>query len=81
MAFLQNMGPTEILLILLVVLLLFGAKRLPDLARALGRSLNEFRKGREEGAGKRPDEKTGAAAKKPEDKSEGGDEAGRAQDA
>ena len=34
-----NIGATEILLILLVVLLLFGAKRLPDLSRALGRSL------------------------------------------
>jgi sec-independent protein translocase protein TatA len=44
-------GPLEILLILLVVLLLFGAKRLPDLARSLGKSLSEFKKGREEGTG------------------------------
>jgi len=42
-------GPWELLLILFVVLLLFGAKRLPDLARSLGRSLSEFKKGREEG--------------------------------
>ena len=42
-------GPLEILLILLVALLLFGAKRLPDLARSLGKSLSEFKKGREEG--------------------------------
>ena len=42
-------GPFELLLILFVVLLLFGARRLPDLARSLGRSLSEFRKGREEG--------------------------------
>ena len=34
-----GLGPTELLLILLVVLLLFGAKRLPDLSRSVGRSL------------------------------------------
>ncbi|MBU0715373.1 MAG: twin-arginine translocase TatA/TatE family subunit [Verrucomicrobia bacterium] len=45
----MNVGWPEILLILLVVLLLFGAKRLPDLARSLGKSLREFKKGREEG--------------------------------
>lgn len=43
-------GPFEILLILIVVLLLFGAKRLPDLARAMGKSMSEFKKGKEEGA-------------------------------
>lgn len=42
-------GFPELLLILLVVLLLFGAKKLPDLARSLGRSMSEFKKGREEG--------------------------------
>ena len=45
----MNIGWPEILLILLIVLLLFGAKRLPDLARSLGKSLREFKKGREEG--------------------------------
>lgn len=42
-------GWLEILLIAAVILLLFGAKRLPDLARSLGKSLSEFRKGRAEG--------------------------------
>lgn len=42
-------GPFELILILVVVLLLFGARRLPDLARSLGRSLSEFKRGREEG--------------------------------
>lgn len=34
----------ELLLILLVVLLVFGGRRIPELARALGRALAEFRK-------------------------------------
>ena len=37
------MGPWEILLVLIVVLVLFGAKRLPELARGLGLGINEFR--------------------------------------
>ncbi|HAS84085.1 MAG TPA: twin-arginine translocase TatA/TatE family subunit [Verrucomicrobia bacterium] len=47
-------GPLQIIIILAVVLLLFGARRLPDLARALGASLKEFKKGREEGCGEDP---------------------------
>ena len=38
----------ELLIILLIVLLIFGAKKLPDLARSLGSSAREFRKGIEE---------------------------------
>jgi sec-independent protein translocase protein TatA len=41
-------GWPEILFILLIILVLFGAKRLPELARGLGQSINEFRKAREE---------------------------------
>ncbi len=37
-------GGTEWILILLVVLLLFGAKRLPELARGLGKSIKEFKR-------------------------------------
>jgi len=44
----MNIGWVEILVILLVILLLFGAKRLPELARSLGKSLREFKKGRDE---------------------------------
>lgn len=42
-------GGLEILIILFVILLLFGGRKLPELARSLGKSLSEFRKGREEG--------------------------------
>ena len=35
---------------MLVIVVLFGSKRIPDLARSLGKSINEFKKGRREGA-------------------------------
>ena len=38
-----KLGPWEILLVLIVMLVLFGAKRLPELARGLGLGINEFR--------------------------------------
>ncbi|MBI4976175.1 MAG: twin-arginine translocase TatA/TatE family subunit [Spirochaetes bacterium] len=41
----MNIGPMEIGLILLVVLLLFGAKKLPELARSMGKAINEFKRG------------------------------------
>ncbi len=49
-AFLQSMGPAEWILIFLVVLLLFGATRIPKIARSLGKSATEFKKGLREGA-------------------------------
>jgi len=42
-------GGPELLIVGAVVLLLFGAKKLPDLARSLGRSSSEFKKGMREG--------------------------------
>ena len=38
-----NLGTGELLIIFLVILLLFGAKRLPELARGLGKGINEFK--------------------------------------
>lgn len=40
----MRLGPTELVIILVIVLLLFGAKRLPDLAGSIGSSMKEFRK-------------------------------------
>ncbi len=39
-----NIGMSELLIILIVVLLLFGPKKLPELARGLGRGIQEFKK-------------------------------------
>jgi sec-independent protein translocase protein TatA len=43
-----NFGGPDIIIVLLIVLVLFGAKKLPELARGLGQSMNEFKKAREE---------------------------------
>jgi sec-independent protein translocase protein TatA len=59
-----GLGYQELLIILLIVLILFGAQRLPDLARSLGSSVKEFKKGVNEA---RTDD-TSAAAKKEEEK-------------
>jgi sec-independent protein translocase protein TatA len=41
----MNLGATELIIILAVVLLLFGSTRLPKLARSIGQASKEFRKG------------------------------------
>ncbi|MEO0446881.1 MAG: twin-arginine translocase TatA/TatE family subunit, partial [Verrucomicrobiota bacterium] len=41
-------GPIQIAIIVFVIILLFGAKKLPQLARSMGESINEFKKGKEE---------------------------------
>lgn len=44
----MRIGFTEILVILAVILLLFGARKLPDIARSLGKSAKELKKGFED---------------------------------
>ena len=39
------LGVLEILIILLIILILFGSKKLPELSKALGESIKEFKKG------------------------------------
>ncbi len=51
----RNFSVTEIVLILLALILLFGARRIPEVARSLGRSLNEFKRGRKEGLDEKDD--------------------------
>ncbi|MBI4668297.1 MAG: twin-arginine translocase TatA/TatE family subunit [Elusimicrobia bacterium] len=46
---LPNIGYGEILIILVLALLLFGAKRIPEIARSLGKSINAFKAGLKEG--------------------------------
>lgn len=43
-----SFGGMEVLIILLVILLFFGAKRIPELARGIGQGINEFRKASDE---------------------------------
>ncbi|MDO6391978.1 twin-arginine translocase TatA/TatE family subunit [Pontibacter sp. BT731] len=42
-AFIGGLGGTEVVLILFAILLLFGAKRIPELAKGLGRGIREFK--------------------------------------
>ncbi|HMG26607.1 MAG TPA: twin-arginine translocase TatA/TatE family subunit [Acidimicrobiia bacterium] len=45
----MNLGPTELIIILVIVLVLFGSTRLPKLARSMGQASKEFKKGMNEG--------------------------------
>jgi sec-independent protein translocase protein TatA len=57
-----GLGYQELMIILVIVLLLFGAQKLPELARGLGKSVSEFKKGQSE------DEPSAKAEKAQEDK-------------
>jgi sec-independent protein translocase protein TatA len=41
----MDIGPTELLIVLAIALLLFGSKKLPDLAKGMGQAAKEFRSG------------------------------------
>ena len=43
-----NLGPSEMAVIFVLVLLLFGAKKLPELARGMGKGMGEFKRARQE---------------------------------
>ena len=42
-------GPTELWIVLAIVIVIFGARKLPELARAMGSSITQFKKGLKEG--------------------------------
>jgi sec-independent protein translocase protein TatA len=70
---LPQVGATELIILLTIILLFFGAKRIPELARSLGRGKREFHRGASEDADALADQ-----GKLPEDEeksaqSEGGD--------
>jgi len=58
-----GIGPTELLVILAILVLLFGAKKLPELSRGVGESMKELRKGM------RDDEPSGKKERDTSDKS------------
>ena len=62
----QNFGPLQVLLILLVILILFGVGKLPQVGRGLGQAISEFR-----GAVNKKDEESSSSDEKSEsDKAE-----------
>lgn len=52
----MNIGGTEFLLILVIVLVMFGAKKIPDLAKGLGSGIRNFKQAMSEGESKQEDE-------------------------
>ena len=60
-----NIGTTELILIVLVIFVFFGAKKIPELAQGLGKGIREFRK-----ASKELESDITSEAKKPEETSE-----------
>lgn len=57
-----GMGPTELIVILVILLVLFGGSKLPSLAKGMGQSIKEFKKASKDD----PEEDKAAEAKKPE---------------
>jgi sec-independent protein translocase protein TatA len=55
---LRNIGSTELLVILLVAVVIFGAAKLPQLGRSLGEGIKEFKKSIKEVSGDEKDEQT-----------------------
>jgi sec-independent protein translocase protein TatA len=53
-----NPGPAQLAIILVIVLVLFGGAKLPQLARSLGEAQREFRKGQDEGTSEKTDDPT-----------------------
>ena len=63
-----NIGPTELILILVVVLLLFGGKKIPEIAKSLAQGIREFKKASSDVEKEIKDEKKVIEEKKEESK-------------
>ena len=79
LALFGGLGPPELLIILAIVVVLFGATRIGDIGKGIGRGIREFRRevreGQEEAADKKEATKTETAEKKPTyTAAEGGDD-------
>ncbi len=48
LAFFGNLGGPDLIILLLIILVLFGAKKLPELARGMGSAIKEFQKAKDE---------------------------------
>lgn len=60
-------GATELIIILLIVLVLFGPKQLPKLSKMFGKSIKGFKEGMQEDADAEPEAETKQEVTKPED--------------
>jgi sec-independent protein translocase protein TatA len=49
-----NLGPTELIIILLIVVLLFGAKKIPEIAKGLGKGIKDFKGAMKDGDAEDP---------------------------
>jgi len=58
---LSNIGPMQLLIIFLIVLLIFGTKKLRNIGGDLGSAIRDFRKGVSDGGGSSDDDETGEA--------------------
>lgn len=61
-----GLGPTELIVILVILLVLFGGSKLPGLAKGLGQSIKEFKKSSKDDPEPEPAKPAATEAKKPE---------------
>ncbi|MDP3147668.1 MAG: twin-arginine translocase TatA/TatE family subunit [Ignavibacteria bacterium] len=60
-----NIGTTEIIIVIFIVVLLFGAKKIPELAQGIGKGIKEFKKGmKDEDSGNKISDKDKSSEKK-----------------
>jgi sec-independent protein translocase protein TatA len=62
-----NLGPTELIIILLIVILLFGAKKIPEIAKGLGKGIKDFKGAMKDGEAEADAKSETKALNKPKD--------------